>query len=65
MYPYQMKLDSIDRLRVDGKFPVGDDIPEGQSAVNLLLRDCQNTILELRTRFDGQQPIETTDGIKT
>ncbi|KAK3358882.1 hypothetical protein B0T25DRAFT_531382 [Lasiosphaeria hispida] len=48
LYPYSMKLNSIDNLRVDGKFMVGDDIPEGQGSVNELLAECFELAYELR-----------------
>ncbi|KAG8528014.1 uncharacterized protein KY384_006930 [Bacidia gigantensis] len=40
LYPYSMKLSSIDNMRVDGKFMVGTDIPEGQGSVSVLLAEC-------------------------
>jgi hypothetical protein len=48
LYPYSMKLNSIDNMRVDGKFYVGNDIPEGQASVNALLADCYDLAYELR-----------------
>ncbi|KAK0652965.1 hypothetical protein B0T16DRAFT_490708 [Cercophora newfieldiana] len=48
LYPYSMKLNSIDNLRVDGKFVVGGDLPEGQGAVNELLAECFDLAYELR-----------------
>jgi hypothetical protein len=41
-------LNSIDNMRVDGKFYVGNDIPEGQASVNALLADCYDLAYELR-----------------
>lgn len=35
-------------MRVDGKFMVGSDIPEGQGSVNSLLAECFDLIYELR-----------------
>lgn len=49
LYPYSMKLNSIDNMRVDGKFQIGKDIPEGQGAVIGLLSDCYDLAYELRT----------------
>lgn len=43
LYPYQMKLASIESLRVDGKFMVGNAIPEGQGLVNALLSEVSST----------------------
>ena len=56
LYPYSMKLNSIDNMRIDGKFKVGDDIPEGQGAVNELLADCFELSYELRVaaETDGE-----------
>ncbi|KAJ5992998.1 hypothetical protein N7451_008722 [Penicillium sp. IBT 35674x] len=48
LYPYSMKLNSIDNMRVDGKFYVGPDIPEGQGSVNALLAECYDFVWELR-----------------
>ncbi|KAJ5909014.1 UPF0662 protein [Penicillium taxi] len=48
LYPYSMKLNSIDNMRVDGKFYVGSDIPEGQGSINALLAECYDLVWELR-----------------
>ncbi|KAK8071064.1 hypothetical protein PG997_011267 [Apiospora hydei] len=48
LYPYSMKLNSIDNLRVDGKFMVSGDIPEGQGSVSELLSQCYDLNYELR-----------------
>ncbi|PQE03714.1 hypothetical protein CJF30_00006428 [Rutstroemia sp. NJR-2017a BBW] len=58
LYPYSMKvgdllknlqeLNSIDNMRVDGKFMLGDDIPEGQGSINDLLAECFELSYELR-----------------
>lgn len=42
-------------MRVDGKFMVGDDIPEGQGAVNELLSECFELNYELRVAVDTEQ----------
>ncbi|ODV90536.1 hypothetical protein CANCADRAFT_107746 [Tortispora caseinolytica NRRL Y-17796] len=52
LYPYQMKLASIDNMRQDGKFLVGDTIPEGQGLLNALLAECFDICHELRTELD-------------
>jgi hypothetical protein len=44
-----MKLNSIDNMRVDGKFMVGDEIPDGQASVTQLLEECFELAYELRT----------------
>lgn len=59
LYPYSMKLNSIDNMRVDGKFMVGSDIPEGQGSVNELLAECFELNYELRVAVVEN---DTTDG---
>ncbi|MCJ1298610.1 hypothetical protein MMC08_001400 [Hypocenomyce scalaris] len=54
LYPYSMKLNSIDNMRVDGKFLVGSDIPEGQGSVNALLAECFELNYELRVEAEGE-----------
>ncbi|OOF97023.1 hypothetical protein ASPCADRAFT_205819 [Aspergillus carbonarius ITEM 5010] len=54
LYPYSMKLNSIDNMRVDGKFYVGSDIPEGQGSVNALLAECYDIVWELRAAVDEE-----------
>jgi len=39
-------------MRVDGKFMVGNDIPEGQGSVNALLAECFDMSYELRVQAD-------------
>lgn len=48
LYPYQMKLASIDNLKVDGKFMIGDSIPEGQGMLIALLSECFEICDELK-----------------
>ncbi|ORX59745.1 hypothetical protein DM01DRAFT_1333204, partial [Hesseltinella vesiculosa] len=48
LYPYQMKLSSIERLRKDGKFYVGDAIPEGQALCVSTLEECYQLLDSLR-----------------
>lgn len=40
-------------MRVDGKFLVGSDIPEGQGSVNALLAECFELNYELRVDAEG------------
>lgn len=47
-----LQLASIDNMRVDGKFMVGNDIPEGQGRVNSLLAECFEICRELRNSED-------------
>ncbi|KAK0635898.1 hypothetical protein B0T17DRAFT_62183 [Bombardia bombarda] len=54
LYPYSMKLNSIDNMRVDGKFMVGDDVPEGQGSVSGLLAECYELNYELRVAAEEQ-----------
>lgn len=51
LYPYQMKLASIDDLRVDGKFMVGGSVPEGQGMLNALLAECFDLTHELQMQI--------------
>lgn len=39
-------------MRVDGKFMVGDDIPEGQASVCELLAECFELNYELRVAVE-------------
>ncbi|KAF7550161.1 hypothetical protein G7046_g8096 [Stylonectria norvegica] len=48
LYPYSMKLNSLDNMKVDGKFVVNGDIPEGQGSVSELLVECFDITYELR-----------------
>ncbi|KAH7193730.1 uncharacterized protein B0J16DRAFT_283675 [Fusarium flagelliforme] len=48
LYPYSMKLNSLDNMKVDGKFVVNGDIPEGQGSVTELLAECFDLNYELR-----------------
>ncbi|KAK4188039.1 hypothetical protein QBC35DRAFT_367520, partial [Podospora australis] len=52
LYPYSMKLHSIDNMRVDGKFMVGNDIPEGQGSISELLAECFEINYELRVAVE-------------
>lgn len=52
LYPYQMKLGSLDNLRVDGKFYVDGNIPEGQGTLNALLAECYDICFELKVEAD-------------
>ena len=55
LYPYSMKLNSIDNMKKDGKFMVGGDIPEGQASVMTLLNECFEMAYELRTEAEEKQ----------
>jgi len=55
LYPYSMKLGSIDSLRVDGKFMIGSEIPDGQAAVMQLLEDCFEFTHELKVQAEEEE----------
>ncbi|KAI0474403.1 hypothetical protein F4859DRAFT_90999 [Xylaria cf. heliscus] len=61
LYPYSMKLHSIDNMRVDGKFMVADDIPEGQGSVTELLSECFDLNYELRIAAEDPSRSQTPD----
>ncbi|GKT44929.1 UPF0664 stress-induced protein [Colletotrichum spaethianum] len=54
LYPYSMKLHSIDNMRQDGKFMINNDIPEGQGSVSELLAECFELNYELRVAAEEQ-----------
>ncbi|RDL37822.1 uncharacterized protein BP5553_05255 [Venustampulla echinocandica] len=54
LYPYSMKLNSLDNMRVDGKFLVGNEIPEGQGSVIDLLSECFELNYELRIAAESE-----------
>ncbi|KAF9112226.1 hypothetical protein BGX27_003781 [Mortierella sp. AM989] len=56
LYPYQMKLASLDNMRVDGKFLDKDkEIPEGQGICNSLLSECYDILYELQDTVVDEQ----------
>jgi len=59
LYPYSMKLNSIDNMKKDGKFMVGNDIPEGQASVTALLAECFELAYELRNDAKDDNESET------
>ncbi|KAK4224740.1 hypothetical protein QBC38DRAFT_289537 [Podospora fimiseda] len=61
LYPYVMKLTSIDNMRVDGKFMVGNDIPEGQGSISELLAECFDLNYELRVAADELENSKDND----
>ncbi|EPX73112.1 uncharacterized protein SOCG_00868 [Schizosaccharomyces octosporus yFS286] len=63
LYPYQMKLASLEKLRVNGYFLASDNsIPEGQELVNSLLTQCHQLIEEIRDE-KHQHDIEEDEAI--
>lgn len=69
LYPYSMKLNSIDNMKKDGAFRVGNDIPEGQGSVIALLAECFDLAYDLRTEAEekdevnGAPPAEHVNGV--
>ncbi|KAI1081211.1 hypothetical protein F5B20DRAFT_78968 [Whalleya microplaca] len=61
LYPYSMKLNSIDNMRVDGKFMVGEDIPEGQGSVTELLAECFDLNYDLRVAAEAAEEDKTPE----
>ncbi|KAL3234476.1 hypothetical protein RNJ44_03238 [Nakaseomyces bracarensis] len=56
LYPYQMKLASLDNLRNDGKFYDSDgNIPEGQGILNALLAGCFDIVHELKVEAEEKE----------
>ena len=67
LYPYQMKLASLDNMRKDGKFYDDDgNIPEGQGILNALLANCYDILHELKIQAEEREEkgekTETDDG---
>ncbi|CDK28857.1 unnamed protein product [Kuraishia capsulata CBS 1993] len=52
LYPYQLKLASLDNLRQDGKFMVDGQIPEGQGTLTALLAECFDICHEMKLEFE-------------
>ncbi|KAF1814590.1 hypothetical protein P152DRAFT_456860 [Eremomyces bilateralis CBS 781.70] len=61
LYPYSLKLNSIDNMRVEGKFMVGNDIPDGQGAVTQLLEECFEIAYDLRNQAEDAETQERGD----
>ncbi|OCK81138.1 hypothetical protein K432DRAFT_381573 [Lepidopterella palustris CBS 459.81] len=61
LYPYSMKLNSIDNMRVDGKFMIGSDIPDGQGSVTTLLEECFDLAYQLRTEAEANESDDSAD----
>lgn len=51
----RLQLHSIDNMRVDGKFMIGGEIPEGQGSVNELLAECFELNYELRVAAETDE----------
>jgi hypothetical protein len=66
-YPWtnKLQLNSIDNMRVDGKFMVGDEIPDGQGSVTQLLEECFDLAYELRNDAEDSSSAEATPQSET
>lgn len=65
LYPYQLKLDSIDNMKVDGKFMIKGQIPEGQATVTALLAECFDIVHELKIEYyDRDESLEEHDNVE-
>ena len=49
-------------MRVDGKFYVANDLPEGQGSVNELLAQCYDLCYELRAAAEEGSEGNQTEG---
>lgn len=58
LYPYQMKLASLDNMREDGKFIVDGQIPEGQGTLNALLAECYDICQEMKVEAEENETEE-------
>jgi len=47
-------------MRVDGKFMVGDEIPDGQGRVTQLLEECFDLAYDLRNDAEDNSSAEVT-----
>ena len=56
-------MNSIDDMRVDGKFMVGNDIPDGQGSVIELLEECFEMLYDLRMDAVGEEEQEQEEQI--
>ncbi|CCH57893.1 hypothetical protein TBLA_0A00930 [Henningerozyma blattae CBS 6284] len=66
LYPYQMKLASLDELRIDGKFyDANGDIPEGQGILNAMLAECFDMVHELKCDAEAYSSSENATPINT
>lgn len=46
-------------MRVDGKFMVGDEIPDGQGSVTQLLEECFELAYELRNDAEDSSSVKS------
>jgi len=52
-------------MRVDGKFMIGDEIPDGQGRVTQLLEDCFELAYDLRNDAEDSSSAEATPQSET
>jgi hypothetical protein len=52
-------------MRVDGKFMVGDEIPDGQGSLTQLLEECFDIAYELRADAEDSSSAEATPQSET
>lgn len=48
-------------MRKDGKFMIGDDIPDGQGSIIQLLEECFELAYELRNEAEENESNESED----
>lgn len=63
LYPFQMKLTSLDALRQDGKFVVDGEIPPGQGVVIGILTECFDMVYEMKIELDEKGEEEGDDSL--
>lgn len=61
LYPFQMKLALIDVKRIDGKFEVNGQVPEGQGTLNALLEECYDIVHELKIELEEMEDDDEND----
>lgn len=54
------QLNSIDNMRKDGKFMIGEEIPDGQGRVIQLLEECFDLAYELRNDAEEDSSADAT-----
>ncbi|VEU22690.1 DEKNAAC103760 [Brettanomyces naardenensis] len=65
LYPYQMKLTSIDNEAVDGIFMVDGEIPPGQATLTALLSECFDILHELKVDYYDKHASNDSENSKT
>lgn len=53
-------MNSIDNMHVDGKFMVGDEVPDGQGRVTQLLEECFELAYDLRNDAEEESSADAT-----